>query len=291
MLMLLAASLVWAFSFGLIKHRLVGVGADPMVVAAIRLALSLLVFLPFWRPRRVSRAGAARLMGVGAVQYGLMYVAYLWAFRSLAAHEVALFTVLTPIYVVLVDAVRGRRWRTRYFGCALLAVAGAAVVLVGGGGDLAARVHGVLLLQVANLAFAFGQVVYAPVLAGAVRRAQDGPLRDRDVFAWLYAGGWLVAVLAALPAVSRQGWPVFAPDQVWTLLYLGLVPSGLGFFLWNAGARRTTTGVLAAMNNAKVPLGVLVALLVFEESAPLGRLLAGAALLAGAVVWARRAGR
>ncbi|MDX9865812.1 MAG: hypothetical protein RBT34_13495, partial [Anaerolineaceae bacterium] len=44
MIYLLVVSLVWAFSFGLIKGNLVGL--DAVFVAGMRLLISLLVFLP-----------------------------------------------------------------------------------------------------------------------------------------------------------------------------------------------------------------------------------------------------
>jgi drug/metabolite transporter (DMT)-like permease len=50
------------------------------------------------------------------------------------------------------------------------------------------------------------------------------------------------------------------------LLYLGLIASGLGFFLWNRGATRVDAGTLAVMNNAKIPLAVACSLLFFGES-------------------------
>jgi drug/metabolite transporter (DMT)-like permease len=52
--------------------------------------------------------------------------------------------------------------------------------------------------------------------------------------------------------------------QVATILYLGLVPSGLGFFLWNVGVRRSREGTAAVFNNAKVPLAIAVSWMIFE---------------------------
>ncbi len=43
------------------------------------------------------------MMGIGAVQFGGMYLFYIAAFHYLPSHQVALFTATTPIYVVLID--------------------------------------------------------------------------------------------------------------------------------------------------------------------------------------------
>jgi len=294
MLLLLLASIVWAFSFGLIKHRLVSVGCDPFLVAFVRLALSALLFLPLLRVRGLSVALRARLALLGAVQYGCMYLTYMMAYRYLAAHEVALFTIFTPLYVVLLDDGWQRRWRKRHLATGVLAVAGAAVVMAGSL-QWAATLRGVALLQVSNLCFAIGQVAYRRLLggvdSGATPAGGSPALRDRDVMGLLFAGGAAVALLPALPPLLYGGWPTLSSAQGWTLLYLGLVPSGVCFFLWNAGARRTRIATMAALNNAKIPLGVLVSLVCFHEPAHLPRLLAGGLILAAAVGLAERGRR
>jgi len=68
-------------------------------------------------------------------------------------------------------------------------------------------------------------------------------------------------------------------SQLLTLLYLGLIASGLGFFLWNRGATQVSAGTLAVMNNVKIPLGITASLLVFGETADLFRVACGGALM------------
>ena len=53
MLFLLAASLLWAFSFGLIKGQLAGL--DPVAVASTRLLLAAVVFAPLMLRRPLER--------------------------------------------------------------------------------------------------------------------------------------------------------------------------------------------------------------------------------------------
>jgi drug/metabolite transporter (DMT)-like permease len=106
------------------------------------------------------------------------------------------------------------------------------------------------------------------------------------VFAVTYAGA-LALTLAV--SVATTDWRRFSPTghQWLSIAYLGAIASGLGFFLWNIGATRVNAGVLAAFNNAKIPLGIAVSILFFGETADLGRLLAGGALMA-AGVWTAR---
>ncbi len=279
---LLAASLLWAFSFGLIKGELAGL--SPVAVAAGRLAIAALVFLPL--AGRGVRPGRARLeaAALGAVQFGLMYVLYVASFRWLAAWVVALLTIFTPLFVVLLAEGPGGRLHWRSLAAVLLAIGGAALVAARGG-EGGATWPGVVLLQGSNLCFAIGQVRY-----GALRRRWASP--DAGLVAWMYAGAAVVTA-AALPLAPVFGTSAFAG---WTarpllvLLYLGLLPTALGFWLWNRGAARVSAGFLAAANNLKVPLAVVVSWLVFHEKAADVRGLAGLALLAGALVLAGRGG-
>ena len=72
------------------------------------------------------------------------------------------------------------------------------------------------------------------------------------------------------------------------LTYLGVVASGLGFFLWNKGSVLCRAGTLAAFNNAVVPLAMASSLFIFGESSELEgsaylRLILGSAFIIAAV--------
>jgi drug/metabolite transporter (DMT)-like permease len=265
MALLLIASFIWAFSFGLIKKYLGGMDAG--FVACVRIGLSLLLFLPMLRPRKASFSLTMRLVLVGAVQFGLMYVFYIQSFRHLAAHQVALFTIFTPLYVALADDALEKRFRPLHFWTALLAVAGTAVIVYSGL-DTRGLLAGFALVQASNACFAVGQVAYRR-LAAAGRG-----WRDRDVFAWLYLGGTVAAGLAMLLAPQPPGLHLDA-GRLLVLLYLGLLASGVGFFLWNVGALRVPAGTLAVVNNVKIPLAVVVSLVFFHERTDLLRLAIG----------------
>lgn len=272
MILLIIVSLLWAFSFGLIKRFLGGV--DSTFVSAARLGLALLVFLPFLRLRGVAPRLALFLTSIGAVQFGVMYLAYIESFRYLRAYEAALFTITTPILVTLIADVLDRTLRPRALVAALLAVVGTGFVMLKST-ELDVTLAGFGLVQLSNASFALGQVFYRRV------RARHAGLRDRDVFGLLYAGGFAVALAAML---AKDVTFTLTTSQSLTLLYLGVLASGVGFFLWNVGATRVTAGTLAVMNNAKVPLAVAVSLIFFGEQAHLPSLAASLVLM-GTAVW------
>ncbi len=259
MFQLFAASLIWAFSFGLIKGELTGL--DPVLVSLVRLGLAFFVFsFLLWPSRKQWRIGA-KAMGLGAIQFGLMYVLYIAAYGYLPAWMVALFTVTTPFYVMLLAALRQKRLPARYLAAVALAVVGALVV-VAKGLPSGASWTGVLLLQAANLCFAIGQVFFADLKRDAQRR--DSHMSDASLVAWMYVGAVLIP--AATLLFRNTGIGVTPTDRQWlVMLYLGVVPTGLGFYLWNKGAARVQAGFLASVNNLKVPLAVLVSWVVFTE--------------------------
>ncbi len=273
MLYLWIVSLLWAFSFGLIKGQLTGL--DASFVAFARLFLAGLAFLPLLRLRGVDRRLALRLALIGAVQYGLMYVTYIYSFRFLKAYEVALFTIFTPLYVTLINDAYQRRLNGFSLLATVLAVAGTAIVQQANllSPDLT---RGFLIVQVSNLCFALGQVAYREVMRPYPH------VRDGQVFGLLYIGG---ALAAGLPALFTTPWGNFTllPNQALTLVYLGVVASALGFFLWNVGARRVNAGTLAIFNDLKIPLAVAVSLLFFGEQADLLRLLIGGGVVLAAL--------
>lgn len=248
---LLLVSLLWSLSFPLFEAHLKGL--EPNAAAAVRLLLALPLFLLFWRPGRISRHGAIGLLCLGGLQYGVMYACLNASYQFLQAWQVALFTIFTPIYVTLWHDARSGRFHLRALSLAVLAVLGAALIRQPGSswGDF---LTGLGLMQLSNLAFAIGQVEYR-------RWRQSRSTGETVDFAWLLLGG---ALVAAIPATLTGGWSTLVglDGRGWlVLVYMGVVASGVAFYLWNSGAARTNAATLAVMNNAKVPLAVVVSLL------------------------------
>jgi drug/metabolite transporter (DMT)-like permease len=278
-------SIVWALSFGLIGQALSEV--DPVFAATMRLGIAGLVFLPFLRWSRIPHGSHFILVGCGAVQFGIMYVCYMMAFQIVPgkSHLIALFSILTPLYVVLINDLRKREFHPKYLYAALLAIAGAAIIKARAGSmDSLWIAFG--LMQIAGLAFGFGQVYYRDW------KRKHTEVEDHQVFALLYAGGFGVAAIACAFFTNWERTQLDA-EQLQVLTYLGIVASGLGFFLWNKGAAICRAGTLAAFNNAVVPLAMACSLFIFGEGSGLEggailRLILGSALIIAAVALAEK---
>jgi drug/metabolite transporter (DMT)-like permease len=283
MIYLAVVSAIWAFSFGLIGNALSGM--DSFFVATVRLGCATLLFLPFLRAKEIVRIDRFRLVLIGAVQFGVMYACYMRAFQYLPSHLVAIFSILTPVYVVILHDLRQRTFSSRYLVAALLSVLGAGAIKAKAipTGDFWI---GFGLMQAAGIAFAYGQVAYRDW------KQSNPQTNDRSVFALLAMGG---TACAGIAGALLSDWSTLEvkPDQWKAILYLGFVASGIGFFLWNKGASKSNPGTLAAFNNAVVPLAVLCSLFVFGESQSMDpengiRLALGSALILGALVVSQR---
>ena len=232
-------------------------GVDSFLVATLRLGVASLLFLPFLRLKGIGWTTIVRLVLYGAIQFGLMYACYMSAFRFIPSHLVAVFSILTPVYVVFIHDLQKRVFSRRYLWIAVLSVLGAATIKAETipTGDIW---MGFLLMQVAGAAFAFGQVAYREW------KIKNQDVSDLSIFGLLTIGGTLCIGCLSLPETEWEISKISA-DQWKAILYLGLVASGLGFFLWNKGASKTNAGTLAAFNNAVVPLAVLISLFIFNE--------------------------
>jgi drug/metabolite transporter (DMT)-like permease len=272
---LVVVSIIWAFSFGLIKGKLTGL--DSGLVASIRLILCFLCFMPF--VFRVSLLKMRlRLMVLGVVQFGIMYLAYIQSYQYLPGYLVAVFTIFTPFYVIALNTVFDKNSRDSkklvMAGAAvLLSIAGAAVIVFKTPGQDEFLI-GFLILQLANIAFAIGQWNY-----------QRWANQDSNAgnMAWMYLGAALFASLVSFPQLDWAN-VVISDEQIMVLLYLGIIASGLCFYLWNSGSKQVSPATLAVMNNGYIPVAVIASIVLFSEEIDLVRLTVGGGLILLSIV-------
>lgn len=278
---LIIVTILWAFSFSLIGQYLAA-QVDSDFAVLLRVLIAAAVFLPFtvWHglPRRL--LGGFWL--AGALQFGVTYLCLYRSFNVLSVPEVLLFTVLTPIYVTLLDDALARRFNR----WALLAAA----VAVGGGVIIRFQpLHGeyllgFLLLQLANFTFAAGQVLCRRLL-------QQHPV---TLPLYRYFGHFFLgALLLALPSFLLFGNAERLPQtamQWGVLVYMGLFATALGMYWWVKGSVQVSAGTLAIMNELHVPAGLLVNVLIWNRDADLPRLALGGAVIM-ASLWLNRLGR
>ena len=275
--LLIISTLLWAFSFSLIGEHLAG-QVDSYFSVLMRVGLAALVFLPFLRFKGYRLKTLLLYMLLGALQLGIMYLLSFQAYLYLSVPEFLLFTVMTPLYITLVyDLLRGTRLRWGYAFSTLLAVIGAAIIRY----DQVSTNFwtGLLLIQGANICFAVGMVGYK-------RLMETHPMPQHSAFAWFYLGAFLIVMVAwfmlgnpeKLPTTSLQ-WGI--------LVWLGVVASGLGYFMWNYGATQVDAGTLGIMNNVLIPAGLLVNLVIWQTQPQWPSFLIGGSVIV-ASLWVNR---
>ncbi|HEY9120150.1 MAG TPA: DMT family transporter [Marinobacter sp.] len=269
--LLVFVTVLWAFSFSLIGEFLAG-QVDSDFAVLTRVVLGALVFLPFTRWRGVPGGLKLGVLVTGMLQFGITYLCLYRSFSYLTVPEVLLFTIFTPLYVTLIDDALFRRFSPVALVAAVIATLGAGIIRYDGlSQDF---ITGFLLLQVANFTFAAGQVGYKHTM---MRFPTAVPAYR--TFGYFFFGALIIALpsflvfgdASRLPTTSLQ-WGVLA--------WLGLAASGAGLFLWNRGACVVDAGTLAIMNNALVPAGLLVNLLIWNRDADLLRLALGGSVIA-----------
>ena len=278
---LIVVTILWAFSFSLIGQYLAG-QVDSDFAVLVRVLIAAVIFLPFTRWRGLP----TRLLGgfwlAGALQFGVTYLCLYRSFTVLTVPEVLLFTVLTPIYVTLLDDSLAKRFNPWSLVAALVAVGGGIIIRFEKiEGDY---LIGFLLLQLANLTFAAGQVLCRRLLA---RYPTDQPLHR--FFGHFFLGAMLLAVPSFLLFGDAGRLPHTAV-QWGVLVWMGVFATALGMYWWVKGSTLVDAGTLAIMNELHVPAGLLVNLLIWNRDANVPKLAAGGAVIL-ASLWLNRIGR
>ena len=271
---LIFVTIVWSFSFSFIAVYLSG-QVDTWFAVVMRVLLAFITFIPFLRFKNVSVKQMLLLMGVGACQLGIMYFFYYNSFQYISVPEVLLFTISTPIYVTIIyDLLQGHRLRLNYLLTAIIAVIGAAIIRY----DHISRdfIIGFLLIQGANIVFALGQVGYKRIM-------ELYPLPQHQAFAWVYFGAIVVATIGWLLFGNADKLPT-TQLQWGIIIWLGVVASGLCYFLWNLGATKVDSGTLAIMNNLVIPAGILVNVVIWHQSIDWGRFTVGSVVIVFALI-------
>jgi carboxylate/amino acid/amine transporter len=270
MRLLTLVTFIWAFSFSFIGVYLAG-RLDSYFAVLVRVALASLIFVPFTNFRLPNKR-KLQIMGIGIIQIGIMYIFFYRSFLFLSVPEVLLFTIFTPLYVtVIYDLLKGR-FNPLYIATAILAVLGAYVIK-------SAQINpgfftGFMMVQGANISFALGQVLYKRLLENPDFKG----IKQSSIFGYFHFGALLISVIAFM-FFGNMDKITPTPVQWAVLLWLGVVASGIGYFLWNRGATRVDSGVLAIMNNAVVPLGLIVNLLIWGKHINYTHLIIGSGLI------------
>jgi drug/metabolite transporter (DMT)-like permease len=229
-----------------------------------------------------ARGGFGVLRGVGWKVYafgtiGLFgyHFLYFTAFRLSPTAETGLIAYLWPLFIVLLSGLLpGERLRAPHVVGALIAFAGAAVIVLGRGGVGEGSTLGLVLAFACALTWAGYSVLS--------RRLGEVPTESVTVFCLATAALSVVTHLA----LEETVWP--AGPMGWAaVLALGIGPVGAAFFTWDIGMKRGDIQLLGVGSYA-APLLSTLALVLAGIAEPTWTIAVAAVLItAGAALAAR----
>ena len=261
-------SILWSFSFGIIKYSLSGV--DPAFTSLMRTLIALIFFSSLTLYNFKKFHFDLRLIMIGAIQFGLMYVLYIQSYKYLPAYLIATFTITTPIFVGLFShLLNNRSFSLKGMFAVILVLFGSLMMRF----NIVNPIdywYGFLLIQSANVCFAFGQVMF---------KKWQSNNSSKDIihnFSQMFFGAVLLTSIFFIS--SSDSTQVLTTSNLLALLFLGLVSTGIGFLAWNIGATKVSNETLAVMNNAVIPFAILNSYLIFGETISLALFLPGLVL-------------
>ena len=281
---LVVVMMIWGSSFAVTKASLAHV--PPITFAFIRfsIASAALLGLAALRRRRAGGTGGERrpaagwgmlaLIGLSGVT--LYYVTSNLALYYATASQGALVQSAIPaVTAVLAAVVLKERLKPRQWGGIGLSVVGVVLLVaaVPAGGQGRNPLLGAALMLGAVLVWAIYTIL-------AKRLAQADPY-------WVTACSALLGTLflapVALLELRGQPWPAIGPGDWLALLYLGVLSSAIGYFLYNWSLGQLSAGQAANFVNLVPIAGVVIAVLALGEPLVLLQVAGGAGVLAG--VW------
>jgi DME family drug/metabolite transporter len=215
------------------------------------------------------------LMGISGVMLAGYQVCFFGALQRVGVAIATLVTLCTaPVLVAILSAVLLRERPSQRLGLAALLAMLGTVLLVSpaeGTGLDGSSGAGILLALGSALGYATVAIVSRRIAS------QHHPLVPVTV-------GFAVSSAALLPFLLLDGPQIGYPISGWLLLlYLGVVPTAIGYVLFTIGMRSTLATVASILTLVEPLTAAVLAWLLFDER--LGPLaLIGAALLLGAVV-------
>jgi drug/metabolite transporter (DMT)-like permease len=255
---LFVTAVIWGLSFALAKKALHVF--TPYQLVAIRLLLGALTVWIVQR-RLVTRytfGGPERhvvwLPGVliGVFEFALTYLLYTAALSFLPSGVIGALTLLTPIYIFIGSWLVGlEEAKPRALLAVCVSILGAYLCIPFGvwSESLSGGLWGVILINISNACFALGNIIINKL---SIQYRWD----DDHTYRGLLIGGLIAFICMLIDPASRH-----LPDlsfQAWLLpLYLGVVATGIGFFLWNKGVNDASANMAGVMGNLKAPFAIM----------------------------------
>ena len=272
----LAAGLVTVTAWGsaFVGIRAAGETLSPGALALGRLIVSLAILGTVAAVRRERLPGRLDLLWIatfGVLWLAVYSVALNEAERRVDAGTAAMLVNTGPILIAIFAGIFLREGFPPglFAGCAV-AFCGVVVIAFATTQSGARSGLGVVLCIVAAFAYAVAVVVQKPVLARV----------SAFQVTWIGLAAATIACLPFAPTLATEAANADAGTIAW-MVYLGAVPTALGFATWGFALRRTSAGRMGSLTYLAPPIAIVLGWAVLGETPPWLAAAGGALCLAG----------
>lgn len=281
---MLLLALLWGLSIPVTKLGLVTM--PPLTLTALRFAVAvpLLMGLIIGKSRLPLKALPA-VAALGVVGIGVGQVAQTFGVAETSASAGTILSATIPLFVVIFAALRLRQAISRFqlFGIAA-AFAGIVLVALGNGEG-----------QIADAQTTFSGPVWVlgSALAVAFYYVWSVELTLRHGTALVAAWSTVFGLLALLPWAAWEAWHTpfeMTGQAMGAALYLGLVVSVVGLFMWLKILREVPAGIAASVQFLQPVFGIAASALIFGDSIGSQFLMGVALILSGLALVIRARG-
>ena len=256
MIYLILVSILWSFSFGIIKYGLSGI--DSSFISLMRNLIAFLFFASLSLYNFKKFIFDIKLILIGAIQFGLMYVLYIQSYQYLPAYLIATFTITTPIFIgIFSQLLQNKSFSLSGIFSILLVVLGSLMMRFNIVNPLDYWL-GFFLIQCANICFAIGQIMFKKWYT------KNTSVDIIYNFSQMFFGAVLITSMFSIINSTNIG--MLNTYNLFALLFLGLFSTGFGFLAWNLGSLQVSNERLAVMNNVVIPIAIFNSFLIFGEA-------------------------
>jgi drug/metabolite transporter (DMT)-like permease len=275
----LVTIVAWASAFVAIRHVGHEVSPGPLTLGRLLVGSAVLGLMMLARRRPLpERRHWPRLVTCGVLWFGLYNVALNAAERRIDAGTASMLVNVGPVFIaVLAGVLLGEGFPQRLLVGTAVSLAGVVVIGLATSGGANADLAGVLLCLLAAAAYAVAMVAQKPLLTD---------LPGLQV-TWLACTIGAVVCLPFAPGLVRELDGADASTW-WWVVYLGAVPTALGFTTWAYALARTSAGRLGATTYLVPPIAILLSWALLGET-PVGLAVVGGVLCVAGVYVSRRA--
>ena len=254
----LVVSLIWSSTFVIVKIGLESMG--PLTIAGLRYFLGFVILLPFLVIQRtplgmIDSRLWLRLTLIGISSYTLGNGALFWGLKYIPATTGSLLMSLIPLLVLGGAALLLKEIPTAWqiLGV-ILSLAGSVIFF--SGGFQSGEPQGLIIMAVGLVGFTAFSILGRGI-------AREGTLDTLTLTAMPLLIGGFTTLVAAL---TVEGLPVFDRKSLLIVLWLALVNTAVGYWIYNHALRRLTALEMNVIMNLTPFLTALLSWIVLGET-------------------------